>query len=261
MITIGEKLNSSITKTLEAFNAHDESAVVGLIKLQEEHGAQYLDINTAMTGKNEAEMMKWGVGLVRRHSSCGVMIDSADISVILPALEYASGTDIIVNSVTATQRLHELAPAIAEKNASVVCLPIDDSGTPKDTDAVLSIAADAVSKLKGYGIAEDKIYVDTLVHALSVDTDSALFTLANIRRIKSALPGVKTLCGLSNISFGLPGRALLNSTFLSVAMYCGLDSAILDVTSEKISEALRASAALLGKDEFCLDYIEYLRSK
>lgn len=261
MILIGEKLNSSIPKTLEAILSRDEAAVVGMIRLQEENGARYLDINTAMAGRGEAEAMEWIIGLVKKHSSCGVMLDSSNVGVILNALDRIKGMDVIVNSVTATKRLHELAPAIKAKNASVVCLPIDDTGVPKCPEEIVSLAALTVEKLSGYGIAPASIYIDALVKTLSVEATSAVETLSNIRALKSALPEVKTLCGLSNVSYGLPGRGVLNSAFLGLCMFCGLDCAILDASSQSIRDTLYASQALLGMDEFCMDYIGYIRSK
>ena len=127
MILIGEKLNSSIPKTNEAMAKRDERYIIEMIKLQEACGAHYLDINTATAGP-ESELMRWIIGLVREHSSCGIMVDSCNVPVIEDALEAASGADVIVNSITATKRLHELAGIIKEKNVSVVCLPIDDAG-------------------------------------------------------------------------------------------------------------------------------------
>ena len=125
MILIGEKLNSSIPKTMEAFSAHDEAAVIGLIQAQADAGAEYLDVNTAICGGEELAAMLWVVALIREHSSCGIMIDTADPAVMAQAVQAAAGTPLILNSATLTDRFDEVTALAHSSGASVVGLPID----------------------------------------------------------------------------------------------------------------------------------------
>ena len=122
MILIGEKLNSSIPKTMEAFSAHDVAAVIGLIQAQADAGAEYLDVNTAICGGEELAAMLWVVALIREHSSCGIMIDTADPAVMAQAVQAAAGTPLVLNSATLTDRFDEVtALATFLKNDDAPC--------------------------------------------------------------------------------------------------------------------------------------------
>lgn len=260
MILVGEKLNSSIPRTMEAIQNHDEAYLIDLIVRQEKDGADFLDINTAISTDRELAEMCRILELAQKHSRCHIMLDSPDPQVVKEAIRQIRGREVIINSVTLTQRIDELMDTIRKYNASVVCLPIDESGISGDPARRVETAGKIIQKLRENGIGEEKIYIDVLAEALSVDDRSVLTTLETIRLLRKAHPHVKSICGLSNISFGLPGRALLNTSFLAMAIFCGLDSAILDVTSSKIKETLVASRALCGQDEYCMDYIGYMRN-
>ena len=123
MILIGEKLNSSIPSTLEAFEARNEAAVLSLIQLQEKAGAAYLDVNTSLCA-NEQDALLWVAGLIRAHSKCGIMIDTADPEVMAQAVQAAQGTDFILNSATIDERFEEVTALAKKSNAALVALPI-----------------------------------------------------------------------------------------------------------------------------------------
>lgn len=118
-----------------------------------------------------------------------------------------------------------------------------------------------IEKLTAAGIAADNIYVDVLAEALATEEKAAATTLKTIRLIKEKYPEIQTICGLSNISFGLPKRANLNAAFLAMALVSGLDAAILDCSSPRIQDMLYTAEALLGRDEYCMEYIGYCRGK
>ena len=260
MILVGEKLNSSIPKTMEAIQNHDETYLIDLIVRQEKAGADFLDINTAISTDRELAEMCHILELAQKHSRCHIMLDSPDVQVIKEAIKQVRDREIIINSVTLTQRMDELMDTIREYKASVVCLPIDGSGISNDPVKRVETAGKIIQKLTENGIGEEKIYMDVLAETLSVDDQSVATTLETIRLLRQTYPRVKSICGLSNISFGLPGRALLNTSFLAMAIFCGLHSAILDVTSAKIRETRFASRALCGLDEYCMEYIGYMRN-
>lgn len=259
MIIIGEKLNSSIPSAFAAMQEGDE-AIINLIKLQSEAGAKYLDINTAMFEDKEAEMMKKVASLVLANSECGLMLDSPATEVLCRVIEEFSGADIILNSVTADERIDELAPIAAKYDCGIVVLPMDVNGIPETADGRLECAKTAIAKLTAAGVKEENIYVDAICETLATcDTNgkTALDVIAKIKESTSA----KTTCGLSNVSFGLPKRGVLNGAFLTVALYNGLDSAIIDPTSKEIRKSLFAGEAILGRDEYCMEYINFAREE
>jgi 5-methyltetrahydrofolate corrinoid/iron sulfur protein methyltransferase len=260
MIKIGEKLNSSIPKILKALHTHDEDSIVEMVKSQSEGGADYLDINTALTGDKERQNLEWLIGLTLQHSACGLMIDSPNPDVIASCLHMAAGRAVIINSVSLDDKYDELIRIAGELGAGFVCLPISGKKIPKTAGERFENAARLIEKMKAFGIEEKMLYIDVLVEALATDDQAGLTALETIKRMRDGFPGVNTICGLSNISFGLPGRERINAAFLTMAMECGLRSAILDITSPAIREALYTGNALLGRDEYCLDYIGYYRS-
>jgi len=259
MINIGEKLNSSIPKTLEALNNNDRDYIITLIKAQSEAGAEYLDINTALCGDKELEKMIEVIELVKEYSDCGIMLDSPAPAVIIAAAEKCEGRKLIFNSVTLNERLEELCPAALKYNAGIVGLPIDENGIPSTVEKRVSNSFRLITALREKGIPIDDIYIDVLVETLSVDSENAMITLETTRRLKETFPKIKTICGLSNISFGLPKRVHINEAFMAMAAFCGLDAAITDVTSKPLQIAQKSALALTGEDEYCMEYIGFMR--
>lgn len=259
MITIGEKLNSSIPKTLEAVKERDEAYLISLIRDQFECGADYLDINTAVAGQ-ETENMAWLIQLVTAHSDCGIMIDSQNPETIQASLPLCTGRQVIVNSVTPSAAFEPLFPVLAEYGAGVVCMPAGGVGLSQTPAQRAENAMQLCRKLTGAGIREENLYVDVMAEALATADQAGVAVLEMLHEIRRRMPLVHTVCGLSNISFGLPRRGILNRSFLAIAMANGLDSAILDVTSPSIRETLAACTALLGQDEFCMEYIRFIRA-
>ncbi len=258
MITIGEKLNSSIPKTLEAISAHDEVYLIEMIRLQAQCGADYLDLNTAVAG-NEAADMEWLIGLVKDHCECGIMIDSQNPEVVRTALPLCTGRPVILNSVTPSPVFEPLFSYLAECGTGVVCMPAGEFGLTQSAEERTKTAQALCENLVLAGVRRENLYVDVMVEALATADQAAVTALATLRAVRARISGVHTVCGLSNISFGLPRRGLLNRAFLAMAMAEGLDSAILDVTSPSIRETLAACKSLLGQDEFCMGYIGFVR--
>lgn len=260
MIRISEKLNSSIPSVLTALQQKDEAFLIDLIQKQEAAQAEYIDINTAVLQEKELETMLYVIGLVQKYSKMGIMIDSPDAKVIEAAVEAISDRKIIINSVTLTARIEELTPLLqSHPEIMVVGLPIPQSGIPQIARERVDCAKELISKLKAKGISEERIFIDVIVEAISVGDKNALVVLDTLRLLKQECPEVMTTGGFSNVSFGLPKRMVLNTAFLAMAMYAGLDSAIMDVASDSMRKAYRAINALLGQDEYCMDYIDEIR--
>ena len=261
MILIGEKLNSTIPSVRNALLSRDETAVAALATAQEGAGADYLDINTALCSDGELDAMRWVLDTVQRSTSCGIMLDSPDPDVLAAAAQMLDGRNMILNSITLGSASDRVLDAARELGAGVVCLPVSpDGGIPEDSRARAENACRLAQRCAAHGIAPEKLYIDVLVEAVS-SGKHARTALDTVRAIRSELPGVHTICGLSNVSFGLPRRAAVNCAFLAAAMAAGLDSAILDVTSKRLRETLAAARALLGEDEYCMDYIHFCRQE
>lgn len=260
MTIIGEKLNSSIPKTLDAMKARDEDYIVSLIKAQTAKGADYIDVNTALMGDEEIKAMLWVIDLVKQHSNCGIMPDSPNPEVIIKAFEAIGDRAVIINSITGEEKYRVLYDYILQKGCGVVCMPMGENGFPMTSAERLKNADSIVSELKARGVNPDNIYVDIVVQAIAADMEAAKAALETLTKIKSVL-GVRTIGGMSNISFGLPMRKHINTAFLSMAMLSGLDAAIIDITSDPVRSTVYASNALLGVDEYCLEYIGYTREE
>ena len=259
MIIIGEKLNSSIPKTLEAINKQDFAYIVDLINRQTASGAEYLDINTALSGENEINNMLKLIDLALENSACGIMIDSPNPNVIIHCVPKIENRKTIINSITLDEKYDALIEIAKQYDTGLVCLPMKGNSIPSTAEERFQNAQEIINKLRCAEIQDENIYIDILVEAIATNENAAVVALKTIMLIKENFPKINTICGLSNISFGLPNRAKLNSAFLAMAMQNGLDSAIVDIISEDIKNALFASNALIGKDEYCIEYINYSR--
>lgn len=260
MLIISEKLNSSIPSVLEAFQQKDDAGLIELIKKQESAGATYIDINTAVMQEQELETMLYAIDLVKQHSRMGIMIDTPNVAVMQEAVKAAEGRKIILNSVTVSERIDELMDLLKNRpDIMVVGLPIPKEGIPHTAEERVRYAGEIIEKFAQNGIVEERIFIDVLVEALAVGDNNAAVCLETLHLLKETYPKVKTTGGFSNISFGLPKRMILNTAFLAMAMYQGLDSAIMDPAPDSMRKSYRAINALLGKDEYCMDYIDEIR--
>jgi len=255
MIIAGEKFNSSIPKTFEMLEKNDEKQIIALAKLQESAGAHYLDINTSMFQQDELKKLSYLIGLVQEHTSCGIMIDSPSPDIVIEAIKGIKDRPVIINSVTLSERLTELMPVAREYGAGVVALPIGADGMPEDDKKRIENAEELIRILTENGIAHDRIYIDVLAETLAVNQQSAVYAVKTIEAVKARYPDVHLTCGLSNISFGLPKRVHINTAFLTAAVFCGLDSAIMDITNDAMRTALFAALAVSGRDEYCMEYM------
>jgi 5-methyltetrahydrofolate--homocysteine methyltransferase len=261
MIIVGEKLNSSIPKTLEAMQTSNDEYLISLIRNQAEAGADYIDINTALLGDDEFDYMVKLAKLVIENTDCGIMLDSPNPDIIARCIPIFKDSKIIVNSVNCEEKYNSLIEMIAKYSVGAVALLMDGRRIPNSAEQRLSAAKKIISKLREAGVKDENIYADALTEAIATNSEAATVTLDTIRLLRGEFPAAHIICGLSNVSFGLPSRAYLNSAFLSMANAAGLDSVIADITSESLKNALFASEALLGKDEYCMEYINFIRAQ
>lgn len=262
MLIIGEKINSSRKNIQEMVESKNKEFIQELARKQVEGGAQMLDLNIGTIRKNEPENMKWLVKIVQEVLSIPLCIDSPNPEAIKQGLEVYDWNKgkALINSVTAEkERLKLILPLVQKYQCSVVALTMNERGIPQNSKERFKIADELIKKLTGEGILTEDIYIDPLTLPVSANIQNSNIVLETLRRIKDSYSEVKTIIGLSNISYGLPERRLINQAFVVLAMAFGLDAAILDTTDQKIMVLIKATDLLLGKDEFCKQYLRAFR--
>ncbi len=262
MIIIGERINATRSQINSALKNRDADLIRNEARQQTAAGADYLDVNGGSTPEEEKENMGWLCEEVQSASELPLCIDSASAEVVQEGLRLNRNGRPLVNSISMEKgRYEDILPIIKEQNATVVALAIDDSGIPQTAEDRLKVVANIVEEAGKHDIPLSDVYVDPLVMALSADGNSGLLVIDVIKGIKERWPDLKTTSGLSNISFGLPNRRLVNRVFLAMLLAHGLDSAIVDPLDEKLMATVYAGRALAGKDEFCMNYLEAYRAK
>jgi len=263
MLIVGESINGTIQKVGEAILDRSELFLRELARAQYECGAQMLDVNAGVAGGDEMEDLPWVVDTVQKEVPLPLMIDSANPDALKAALSvYRNQEPPILNSISGEEeKWNKLFPVLTEKKCKVVVLCMDDQGIPKTIEERIKIASRLFQNLTKENIPPDFIYFDPLVLSVAVETDAALVTLETIGMIRSKFPNSHTICGVSNVSMGLPGRRLINRTFLTMAIAGGLDSLLVDVRDQSLMSSIYASKVLLNQDPYCLEYLRAYRSK
>ncbi|HIE13111.1 MAG TPA: methyltetrahydrofolate cobalamin methyltransferase [Desulfotomaculum sp.] len=258
MLIIGELINATRKKVREAIVERDAAFLQDLAVRQAENGADYIDVNvaTGRGGEQEAADMEWAVTAIQEAVDKPIAIDTADLKVLTAGLQAHKGRAMI-NSVSAEAgRLEPFLEVIRAYGGIVVALPIRESIPPTAAERV-AVCRTILDGALAAGLNADDLYFDALVLPLSVDTANPGQTLQTIRELKET--GVRTVIGLSNISFGLPERDLLNRCFLAMALCAGLDAAILNPLDRGIMATVFAAEALVGSDPMCARYLKAYR--
>ncbi|HCD09368.1 MAG TPA: homocysteine methyltransferase, partial [Thermoanaerobacter sp.] len=253
---IGERINPTGKKKLsEAFLAGDVGLAVEEAIKQQKCGAEILDVNVGVPGVNEEELLPKVVSEIQNVVDIPLQIDSTNIKAVEKAIRILRGRPII-NSVSAKEEsLKEVLPIVKKYGACVVGLTVGDKGLPKDRHERIENAKKIIKKAEEYGIPKEDILIDCIVLTVSSEQEAAIETLEAIKLAKEEL-GVNTVVGLSNVSFGLPERRLINSTFLAMAASYGLTTAIINPCDEAMMDTLRASMVLLNKDKGSVNYLK-----
>ncbi len=259
MIIIGEKINGAIPAVKKAIQEKDEAFIFTLAVKQAEAGADYIDVCAGTAPEAEVETLLWLMGIVQQAVEKPLCIDSPNHRAIEAVFPHARVPGII-NSVSAEAgKCESIFPLIQGTPWQVIALTCDQRGIPADVQGRVEITQKIVEKADAYGIPAERLHVDPLVMALSTDNNSFLKFLETIKRVKELYPGIKVTSGLSNISFGMPLRKTVNQSFLSVAAYAGMDSAIMDPTNREMLATLMATEALLGLDRHCRKFANAYR--
>jgi len=261
VIVIGELINGTRTPVREAIERGDANTIAELATRQVAAGADYVDCNVGLVGEREVERMRWLVRTVGQAVDVPVCIDTASPAAMGAGLEeYAGAAAPIVNSVTLESgRAEAMLDVLAGSGARVIALTTTDEGVPAGGEARAAAGRRLLDILTDRGIAAEDVFVDPVVTPLSVDPQGARAACEAMRALTVACPQCHLICGLSNVSYGLPQRALLHRAFLAQAIACGLDSAILDPTDADLRAAMHAAEALAGRDQWCARYLQAYR--
>ncbi|RUM87678.1 MAG: homocysteine methyltransferase, partial [Thermovibrio sp.] len=245
---IGERINPTGKKRLqESLKRGDFSIVKEEAKKQTEEGADLLDVNVGVPGIDEAEAMKEAVRVVIETTDLPIVIDSKDPKAVEEALKMCDGRPI-VNSCSGEEKdVKNILPLVKKYGANVLLLAIDDEGLKERAEERVQIIENLLNECENLGIDRDSTIADVLNLAVSAMPESAVETLKAIRLVKERF-GIATTLGVSNVSFGLPARSLINSSFMAMAIYSGLDSGILNTGDRRMVETIYSSDVIVGKD-------------
>ena len=253
-VLIGERINPTGKPLLkEALRNGDMDYICRLGLEQLDHGAHILDVNTGLPGLDERETLSKAVTHLQAITPAPLEIDTSHYEAMENALRLYNGKPLL-NSVNGKpESMEQVFPLAKKYGAAVVGLCLDETGIPDSAEGRLAIAEKIIATAADYGIDKKDILIDPLALTVSTDSRNPAIDLAVIKALKEK--GIHTVMGVSNISFGLPNRDAVNSTFFAMSLAAGLSSAIMNPQSERMMEAYRSFCALSGADEGCKEFV------
>ncbi len=259
-VVVGERINPTGKKDFqEDLKEKKATWAIKAAVSQKEKGAHILDVNVGMGGVNEKEILPFIVAAVQTATGLPVMIDSTNPEAIEEALKVADGKPVINSTSLEKKKLEAIMPLAKRYGAALLVLTMDERGIPDSPEERVTLGEKAREKAKEYGLDPKELLLDCLVMAVSADDRAAQTTLNAVRMAKEK--GFATILGVSNVSFGLPSRSIVNAAFLSAALYNGLDAAIINPENERVMEAFYAGALISGRDFQAKRFIEKFSSK
>lgn len=259
MIIIGEKLNGSIPSMAAAIANRDEQKIRELAARQEAAGADYLDVCASVPEEIEEETLKWMLELVQDESDLPICLDSPSPDTILKAMKYVKKPGLINSVSMEGDKIAKIFPAIANTRWKCIALCSDEKGIPATAEKRLAVFERILAEADKYGIARNRLFIDPLVEMVCASETGIATILETIRGIRARDEDVHIVCAVSNISYNLPARALINQAFVSIAVSAGMDAGIIDPLNRGMLGAIFAAEACMGVDEYCIDYIDAFR--
>lgn len=257
---IGERINTTLEKVQAAVASRDAAYIQADVKKQEASGATYIDVNAGARIGYEKEDMKWLLPVIQEVSDLPLCLDSPDPEVLEIAYSMVKQPPMINSISLEKERFDTMIPFLKGKDCKIIALCMDDSGMPKNSEDIIARAKKIVGELEKIGMKREDIFVDPLIQPMSVDAANGTMVMEAVKAIMTYLPGVHTTGGLSNISYGLPQRQIINRTFLSMMMAAGFDSAIMDPLDKEIMAVLKTAEMIKGNDNFCMNYLKEVRA-
>ena len=260
MLIVGELINASRKAVKDIIEKQDAEGIARLARDQRNNGADYIDVNAGVFVGQEPALLKWLVASVQSAVDAPCCIDSPDPRAIEAALSVHQGTAMINSISLEKERYEKLLPVVAGSGNKVVALCMSDAGMPETADQRMAIADHLINGLVKSNVALENIYVDPLVQPVATNNAFGVEFLQAIERITQTFKGVHTMCGLSNISFGLPERKFINQTFMVMAIAKGLDGAIVNPLDARMMGCIITAETLMGRDSYCMNYLKAYRA-
>jgi 5-methyltetrahydrofolate corrinoid/iron sulfur protein methyltransferase len=261
MYAIGERINGMFKSVAAAIRDKNPEPIQQLARSQLAAGASALDVNVGPAAADPVAAMEWLVKTIREVTNAPLAIDTTKPEVMARGLELAGPGSVINSTKGQQEQLDIFLPMAAQYQASVIVLTIDEGGIPRDAAGRSEIALRAVAAAMEQGLDMDRLWIDAVILPVNVAQPTAGHVLETIRNVKLlADPAPKTLLGLSNVSQGTTQRALINRTYLVMALAAGLDGAILDVLDSAMMDAMITAELLLNRAVYCDDFLKAYRS-
>jgi cobalamin-dependent methionine synthase I len=257
---IGERINTTLKKVQVAVVERDAEYIEDDVKQQTEAGATYIDVNAGARIGHEEEDMRWLLEVVQGATNLPLCLDSPDPAILEMAYGLVSQKPMVNSISLEKDRFEPMINYLEGKECNIIALCMDDSGMPKTARDIVSRAKLLVSELVRIGFKRDEIFLDPLIQPISVDVNNGRVAMQAVKTIMTELEGVHTTGGLSNISFGLPQRRIVNRIFLAMMMANGFDSAIMDPLDRDLMALITTADMLAGNDDYCMDFIKATRS-
>lgn len=259
-VLIGERINPTGKKRLkQALKEGDFAYILGETVSQAERGADVLDVNVGLPEIDEPAVLERAVCEIQSVTDLPLQIDTSDPVAMERAMRRYNGKPL-VNSVSGKREVMDAVfPLVKKYGGAVIALTLDEDGIPSTAEGRINIAKKILAEAKKYGIQKKDIIFDTLAMAVSADSSAPAAALGALRYLRHTM-GVNTSLGVSNISFGLPNRDFINSTFFAMALEAGLSAAIINPNSQEMIKTYKSYCVLAGWDSACLNYIAYAQS-
>lgn len=255
MIIIGEKINGTIPSVAAAIANKDSEFIKNLAQAQADAGAKFIDVCASVEDSIELETMKWLIDLVQEVTDTPISVDSPNVHICAEAMKFCNKPGLINSVSMESDKIDIIFPLIADTKWECIALLSDDTGIPQDAKKRLDVFAGLMKKAKEFNIDPSRLHIDPLVQMLCTSEDGIETVTDVIKEIKAQYPAIHVTGGASNISFNLPVRKLVNQAFIVMAMNAGMDSAIINPLNRDLMGMIFATEALLGMDEYCVEYI------
>ncbi len=259
MLIIGERINATRKRVNEAVLKGEADLIREEARKQAAAGAHMLDVNGGVAGR-EVEILSWLVGIVQEVTDLPLCLDSADPAALAAALPLCRQRPMINSITDEPARFAAVLPLVIRHKAKIIALCMSPDSPPTGVEDRVATAKSLVIRLKSAGVPEEDVYVDPCVFPISTGNAHGPAVLESVTQIRSLFPKTHTSCGVSNVSFGLPSRKLLNEAFLIMLLGRGLDTAIIDPCDEGLMARILAAEALSGRDEYCQEYLQAYRN-
>ncbi|MDR2020277.1 MAG: methyltetrahydrofolate cobalamin methyltransferase [Treponema sp.] len=260
MIIVGEKINGSIPSVARAIAEKNADLIRSLAQKQSDAGAAFIDVCASVPGEEEMEVLAWLIGLVQEVTETPIAIDSPNAKHCAQAIPLCKKPGL-VNSVSGEgTKIEDVFPVISGTDWKCIALLCGDSGIPKNAEHRLTVLETIIKKAEAYRIPTANLYIDPLVEMLCTSENGIEVVTSTIKKVKERCADIHVIGAASNVSFNLPARKYINQGFIILAIQAGMDSAILDPLNKDMRGLIYAAEALLGQDEFCMEYIGAFRA-